>query len=236
MVGKRKRFGAEILEGSKITIDLKNSQVSFKKVEEIKREISSSQKKRNIKWKKIRKIMLWLLFLNFILLVMILFIGTIIPFPVAFIRIFWIFSFILSFVFLCIFSSIRLGYTDKIESGILRMLFFDYRKAMEYFIEALKRNNRKINAWRGLGYIYYTANEYKEAIYACKMGLEIDPNDSILWAILSLVYQAINHEQKAEETMKKLVELGFDANTSFEIHSSYPYFYLNRSGVNERYI
>lgn len=221
--------GIDSIKG--IIKDIQKSQVPLKTVDEIKTIINNPENRLKTNPKMIKKWALRLMLIDFIAFILILNLAVRQFIPLIIAQIFSPFWFLSMISLSCIWFSFSTFKENEVSSGVNAMIFKDYEKAIEKFIKALRRNPEELNAWRGLGYLYSSAKEYKDAVEACKQGLETKPNDKILWWILASTCQQNKDIERSKEAWQKLRDLGLGEEISVEIKGGYPYFRVKKSGL-----
>lgn len=83
----------------------------------------------------------------------------------------------------------------------------NYKKAAEYFQQAVKADAGFAFAWDNLGLCYRHLEMFDEALAAYNKSLEIDPNGATPWQNIAVVYQYKKEYDKAIKAYEKLAEI-----------------------------
>ena len=83
----------------------------------------------------------------------------------------------------------------------------DYKKALPYLEETVKKNPRHTEAWSYVGYCYGQLGEYKKAVEAYKKVTEIQPASAQALSNLGLAYFKLGLTQEAIRASKQAIRI-----------------------------
>lgn len=83
----------------------------------------------------------------------------------------------------------------------------EFKDAEQCFIEALKLDEKNVEAYRGLGKAYLDVEKYKEAIAIFKFLLKLAPRDDRAFNRLAMAYMGQNKYEDAARALEKAVEI-----------------------------
>jgi tetratricopeptide (TPR) repeat protein len=97
----------------------------------------------------------------------------------------------------------------KDESGMGEELFKkgDFKRAVSYLVEAVKKDNGNYKLWRNLGAAYAMAEDYENSLRCFQAALRRNPADIKTHYNLSLIYSLKGSADEAEAAAKKGLEL-----------------------------
>ncbi len=97
-----------------------------------------------------------------------------------------------------------------------------YRTAMGEYNQAVKSDPSFVEAWRGLGRIYFLLGRFDESIAAFARVIELAPDDAYAYANMGNAYEYLGNPQKTIENYEKAVALApADAELWFRIGGFY---------------
>jgi tetratricopeptide (TPR) repeat protein len=80
----------------------------------------------------------------------------------------------------------------------------DYKKALIAYNQALVFGDKDPDIWNNKCYVLFKLGWYEEAINAGKIGVNLAPNDPVIWENLRNAYLANNNPEKAAECNNKI--------------------------------
>ena len=83
----------------------------------------------------------------------------------------------------------------------------EYQKALDAYNQALENDDKDPDTWNNKSYVLTKLGRYEEAINAGNIGVNLAPNDHVIWETLRDAYLANNNPEKAAECVKKISSL-----------------------------
>ena len=93
------------------------------------------------------------------------------------------------------------------STGLSFLWMEDYKKALSYFEEAIKKNPRHAEAYFQIGYCNGKLGRYPEAIAACKQAIRIKPDDAEAHYNLGWVYGKLRRYTEEIEAYKQAIRI-----------------------------
>jgi tetratricopeptide (TPR) repeat protein len=88
-------------------------------------------------------------------------------------------------------------------------------KAMEYFRKVLKKDPKRADVYKGMGWFYMNKQEYAQAIEHWQTALEIDPNIPEVHKNIALALMGQNKQSQAIEELEKEIKISPDSSLSY---------------------
>ena len=95
----------------------------------------------------------------------------------------------------------------KLDEGHELMEKEEYEKSEKIYIEIISLDSKNIEAYRGLGSLYFLQKNYDEARQVFEHILKINPNDSSAFSELAEIYLKIEEYRKAKENTEKALKI-----------------------------
>jgi tetratricopeptide (TPR) repeat protein len=93
------------------------------------------------------------------------------------------------------------------STGLSFLWVEDYKKALPYFEEAIKKNPRYAEAYFQIGYCNYQRGRYTEAVEAFKQAIRIKPDDAKAHYNLGRAYSELGRYNEAIEAYKAAIRI-----------------------------